>query len=86
MKRNALWEDAHSSSESDHCSFSEYILPNNCIDKYASRVNKLSGRSVNGQRTLFKKAEQLATLTGLLWGGKSPKIAQNRGLKLSNFS
>jgi DNA polymerase III epsilon subunit-like protein len=49
--------------KSDHCSFSEYILPNNCIDKYASRVNKLSVRTVNGQRTLFKKAEQLATLT-----------------------
>ena len=48
--------------KSDHCSFSEYILPNNCIDKYASRVNKLSVRTVNGQRTLFKKAEQLATL------------------------
>jgi hypothetical protein len=25
-------------------------------------------------------------LLGLLWGGKSPKIALNRGLKLSNFS
>jgi hypothetical protein len=26
------------------------------------------------------------SLEGLLWGGISPKIAQNRGLKLSNFS
>ncbi len=49
--------------KSGHCSFSEYILPNNCIDKYASRVNKLSVRTVNGQRTLFKEAQQVATLT-----------------------
>ena len=47
--------------KSGHCSFSEYILPD--IDKYASRINKLSVRTVNGQRTLFKEAEQLATLT-----------------------
>ncbi len=49
--------------KSGHCSFSEYILPNNCIDKYASRVNKLSVGIVNGQRTLFKEAQQVATLT-----------------------
>ena len=49
--------------KSGHCSFSEYILSNNCVEKYASRVNKLSVRTVNGQRTLFKEAQQLETLT-----------------------
>jgi hypothetical protein len=31
--------------KSDHCSFSEYILPNNCIDKYASSMVADKGQS-----------------------------------------
>jgi hypothetical protein len=31
--------------KSDHCSFSEYILPNNCIDKYASSTVADKGHS-----------------------------------------
>ena len=43
--------------------FSTYILPDNDIDRYATRVNKLTIKSVNGKRTLFKKNEALTTLT-----------------------
>ena len=49
--------------ELGQCCFSEYILPSADIDRYAARVNKLSVRSMNGQRVLFKEAEQLTTLT-----------------------
>ena len=43
--------------------FSEYILPDNDIDKYSTRVNKLTINSVNGKRTLFKDNLPLQTLT-----------------------
>ena len=49
--------------KSGRCSFSEYILPNNSIDISASEVNKLFVRTVNGQRTLFKEAQPLETVT-----------------------
>ena len=49
--------------QSGRSSFSEYALPVKQIDKYASRVNKLSVKVVNGQRTLFKETQQLVTLT-----------------------
>ena len=49
--------------KSSQCSFSEYILPNNSIDCFASSVNRLFVRTVNGQRTLFKEAQQLETVT-----------------------
>ena len=49
--------------QSGRSSFSEYALPVKQIDKYASRVNKLSVKIVNGQRTLFKETQQLVTLT-----------------------
>ena len=41
--------------QSGRSSFSEYALAVEQIDKYASRVNKLSVKIVNGQRTLLKK-------------------------------
>ena len=44
-------------------SFSQYILPTNDIDIYASRVNKLSIKFLNGKRTLFKETTALQTLT-----------------------
>ena len=43
--------------------FSTYILPDNDINNYATRVNKLTIQSVNGKRTLFKNNEALETLT-----------------------
>jgi DNA polymerase III epsilon subunit-like protein len=43
--------------------FSKYILPDNDIDKYATRVNKLTVKSVEGKRTLFKDDVPLQTLT-----------------------
>ena len=43
--------------------FSQYILPDNDIDKYATRVNKLTVKSVDGNRTLFKDDVALKTLT-----------------------
>ena len=48
--------------QSGRSSFSEYALPVKQIDKYASKVNKLSVKIVNGQRTLFKETQQLVTL------------------------
>ena len=44
-------------------SFSQYILPTNDIDIYASTVNKLSIKFLNGKRTLFKETTALQTLT-----------------------
>jgi hypothetical protein len=49
--------------KSGHNSFSEYILPTKDIDKHASRVNKLSVKTLNGKRTLFKEITALKTLT-----------------------
>ena len=49
--------------KSGHNSFSEYILPTKDIDKHASRVNKLSVKTLNGKRTLFKETTTLKTLT-----------------------
>lgn len=49
--------------QSGRSSFSEYTLPVKQIDKYASRVNKLSVKIVNGQQTLFKETQQIVTLT-----------------------
>ncbi|CAB4014814.1 exonuclease R569, partial [Paramuricea clavata] len=43
--------------------FSEYILPDKDIDKYATRVNKLTVKLVGGKRTLFKDDVALKTLT-----------------------
>ena len=43
--------------------FSQYILHDNDIDKYATRVNKLTVKSVDSNRTLFKHDEALKTLT-----------------------
>ena len=48
--------------QSGRSSFSEYALPVKQIDKYASTVNKLSVKIVNGQRTLFKETQQLVAL------------------------
>ena len=42
--------------------FSQYILPDNSIDKYATRVNKLTVKSVDSNRTLFKDDDALITL------------------------
>ena len=38
-------------------------MPDNDIDRYATRVNKLTIKSVDGKRTLFKNNEALTTLT-----------------------
>jgi hypothetical protein len=38
-------------------------LPTKDIDKHASRVNKLSVKTLNGKRTLFKETTALKTLT-----------------------
>lgn len=44
--------------------FPEYILlPDDDIDKYATRVNKLTIKLVNGKRTMFKDNLLLQTLT-----------------------
>ena len=43
--------------------FSQYVLPDNDIDKYATRVNKLTVKSVDVNRTLFKDDVALKTLT-----------------------
>ena len=43
--------------------YSQYILPDKDIDKYATRVNKLTVKTVNGNRTLFKDDVALQTLT-----------------------
>ena len=43
--------------------FSCYILPNRDIDPYASKVNKLTVKTVNEKRTLFKEGQPLETLT-----------------------
>ena len=40
-----------------------YILPDNDIDRYATRINKLTIKSVDGKQTLFKNIEALMTLT-----------------------
>ncbi|CAB4018109.1 exonuclease R569, partial [Paramuricea clavata] len=44
-------------------SFSEYVLPNKNIDKYASRVNNLSIKTVDGKRVLFKQSNPVLALT-----------------------
>ena len=50
-------------NKSGGASFSEYILPNRNIDKYASRVNNLFIRTVDGKRVLFKESNPVVTLT-----------------------
>jgi hypothetical protein len=45
-------------------SFSEYVLPNQNIDKYASRINRnLSIKTVDGKRVLFKQSNSVLILT-----------------------
>ena len=43
--------------------FSCYILPNRDIDSYASKVNKLTVKYVNGIRTLFKENQPVTVST-----------------------
>ena len=43
--------------------FSCYILPKKDIDPYASKVNKLTVKTVNGKRTLLKEGKPLITST-----------------------
>ncbi|XP_031570272.1 uncharacterized protein LOC116304652 [Actinia tenebrosa] len=44
-------------------SFNTYILPSNDIDIYATRVNGLSVRVLNGQRILFKENEPVVSVS-----------------------
>ncbi|CAB4000413.1 exonuclease R569 [Paramuricea clavata] len=44
-------------------SFSQYVLPNKNIDKYASRVNNLSIKTVDGKRVLSKQSNPVLALT-----------------------
>ena len=50
-------------NQSRLASFSEYVLPNKNIDKYASRVNNLSIKTVDGKRLLFKQSNPVLALT-----------------------
>jgi DNA polymerase III epsilon subunit-like protein len=50
-------------NQSSLASFSEYVLPNKNIDKYASRVNNLSIKTVDGKRVLFKQSNPVLALT-----------------------
>ena len=50
-------------NQSSLASFSEYVLPNKNIDKYASRVNNISIKTVDGKRVLFKQSNPVLALT-----------------------
>ena len=50
-------------NQSSLASFAVYVLPNKNIDKYASRVNNLSIKTVDGKRVLFKQSNPVLALT-----------------------